>query len=137
MGDTDQTPFDMGTFGSRTTPHMGPQLRKVAASAREVLLDRAAERWQLDRSKLVVEDGKIINPITHDALYYGELSKGQPIVKVVVAEIPLKPANDWHIAGTAVPKVDGRDFVTGRHQYASDIVRPGMVYGKGASADRI
>ena len=34
MGDTDLTPFDMGTFGSRTTPQMGTQLRQAAASAR-------------------------------------------------------------------------------------------------------
>ena len=27
MGDTALTPYDMGTFGSRTTPTMGPQLR--------------------------------------------------------------------------------------------------------------
>ena len=26
MGDTDLTPWDMGTFGSRSTPTMGPQL---------------------------------------------------------------------------------------------------------------
>jgi isoquinoline 1-oxidoreductase len=32
MGDTHLTPFDMGTFGSRTTPTM-VQLRKVAAAA--------------------------------------------------------------------------------------------------------
>src|SRR4029453_10762725 len=31
---------------------------------------------------------------------------------------------------TAVPKVDGRDFVTGAHKYASDMTRPGMLYGK-------
>ena len=30
MGDTELTPFDMGTFGSRTTPTMVPQLRRVA-----------------------------------------------------------------------------------------------------------
>ena len=35
MGDTQLTPFDMGTFGSRTTPTMNLQLRKVAAAARE------------------------------------------------------------------------------------------------------
>ncbi len=38
MGDTKLTPFDMGTFGSRTTPTMNLQLRKVAAAAREVLI---------------------------------------------------------------------------------------------------
>src|SRR5437764_64633 len=59
MGDTDLTPFDMGTFGSRTTPQMGSQLRKVSASAREVLLDRAADQLEADRSTLVVSDGKV------------------------------------------------------------------------------
>src|SRR5262249_10234319 len=29
MGDTDLTPYDAGTFGSRTTPDMFPQLRKA------------------------------------------------------------------------------------------------------------
>ena len=49
MGDTQLTPFDMGTFGSRTTPTMNLQLRKVAASARDLLIDLAAARWA-DRS---------------------------------------------------------------------------------------
>src|SRR6185295_6778407 len=44
MADTAKTPFDMGTFGSRTTPTMNAQLRKVAAAARAVLADRAAAR---------------------------------------------------------------------------------------------
>ena len=43
MADTAVTPFDMGTFGSRTTPIMAPQLRKVAAAAREMLVDLAAQ----------------------------------------------------------------------------------------------
>src|ERR1019366_4134409 len=41
MGDTQLTPFDMGTFGSRTTPTMSPQLRKVAAAARNLLIGLA------------------------------------------------------------------------------------------------
>jgi len=48
MGDTELTPWDMGTFGSRTTPTMGPQLRTMAAAARQMLLELAAERWHLD-----------------------------------------------------------------------------------------
>ena len=42
MGDTQLTPFDMGTFGSRTTPTMNLQLRKVASAARDLLIDLAA-----------------------------------------------------------------------------------------------
>jgi CO/xanthine dehydrogenase Mo-binding subunit len=130
MGDTDLTPFDMGTFGSRTTPYMGPQLRRVAATAREVLLDRAAEQWQADRSTLIAADGKVTNPATRATLYYGELSRGQQLVKLVSADAALEPPAEWRIAGTDVRKIDGRDFVTGRHQYTSDLRRPEMLYGK-------
>src|SRR6266700_2895537 len=48
MGDTMLTPFDFGTVGSMTTPMMAPQLHKVAAAAREMLLDLAAEQWKTD-----------------------------------------------------------------------------------------
>src|SRR4030095_9559338 len=64
MGDTDLSPFDAGTFGSRTTPTMSPQLRKVAAVARELLTDLAAERLKVDRSSLVAADGKVTHPPT-------------------------------------------------------------------------
>ena len=59
MADTAKTPFDMGTFGSRTTPTMNSQLRKVAAAARAVLIDRAAARWNVARDTLTVTDGRI------------------------------------------------------------------------------
>src|SRR5438045_4845360 len=45
MADTALTPFDMGTFGSRTTPQMGTQLRQISAGARQVLVARAANVW--------------------------------------------------------------------------------------------
>src|SRR5213592_4746095 len=51
MADTQLTPFDRGTFGSMTTPSMSPQLRRVAAAARELLLEIAAETWKVDRSE--------------------------------------------------------------------------------------
>src|SRR5712664_3010944 len=78
--DTALTPFDAGTFGSRTTPTMTPQFRRVAAAARDLLIRVAAEEWK--------------------------------------------------IAGKPVPKVDGRAFVTGRHQYTPDLRPAGMLYGK-------
>src|SRR5919205_3813129 len=59
MGDTDRTPFDAGTFGSRTTPTMALHLHKVAASTRELLVDLAAERWGVDRAEIEVADGTI------------------------------------------------------------------------------
>src|ERR671912_1375548 len=41
MGDTARVPFDRGTFGSRTTPTMAPQLRRAAAAARLLLVGLA------------------------------------------------------------------------------------------------
>src|SRR5579872_7562353 len=62
MGDTSLTPFDMGTFGSRTTPTMGPQLRSVSAAARQNLIELAAKRWAVKGSSLVARNGKITAP---------------------------------------------------------------------------
>ena len=50
MGDTERVPYDMGTFGSLSTPRMAPQLRKAAAAARESLLELAAERLAASRA---------------------------------------------------------------------------------------
>ena len=59
MGDTQLTPFDMGTFGSRTTPTMNLQLRKVASAARDLLIDLAAKQWKADSQELSAADGKV------------------------------------------------------------------------------
>jgi isoquinoline 1-oxidoreductase len=130
MGDTDLTPFDMGTFGSRTTPTMAPQLRAAAAAARELLIDMAAERWKTDRATLAASEGKIANSKTGESIGYGELTGGKELVKVISRDAALTPAKDWKVAGTPAPKVSGREFATGEHQYASDMHRPGMLYGK-------
>ena len=130
MGDTNLVPWDAGTFGSRTTPTMAPELRNMAVAARDMLVAQAAKEWQADPSTLVAQDGKVINPKTKQSRTYGELTRGQKLVKVVEGDPELTPATQWKIAGTAVRKADGNAFVTGGHQYPSDITRPGMLYGK-------
>jgi len=129
MGDTDLVPWDAGTFGSRTTPTMGPQLRTMAAAARAMLLQSAAQRWGVDAATLTAANAKITNPKTSQSLSYGELTRGEKLVKVISGEEALTPAADWKIAGTPVLKAEGRNFVTGRHKYPADIVRPQMLFG--------
>lgn len=129
MGDTDLTPWDMGTFGSRTTPTMGPQLRTMAAAAREMLLEMAAQRWQVDAATLTAADGKVTDSKQSRSFTYGQLTRGEKLVKIVSSEERLTPATEWKIAGTAVPKVGGRDFVTGAHKFPSDMALPEMRFG--------
>jgi isoquinoline 1-oxidoreductase len=130
MGDTQLTPFDMGTFGSRTTPTMNLQLRKVAAAAREMLIGLAAAQWQIDRQHLIAADGRITDPANNRAVEYAALTKGQQLTQAVTAETPLISAARWKVAGQSALKVDGVDFVTGRHRYPSDQKLPDMLYGK-------
>lgn len=130
MGDTKLTPFDMGTFGSRTTPTMNLQLRRVAAAARDTLLTLAAKQWNTGVQHLIAEDGKITDPKTNRSLEYAALTKGQQLTQSLPAEDPLIRAADWKVAGQPVSKVNGRDFVTGAHRYPSDQKLPGMLYGK-------
>jgi isoquinoline 1-oxidoreductase len=130
MGDTDLTPFDAGTFGSQTTPRMVPQLRKAAATAREMLLDLAAEKWGVDRAALTVSGGKVADPKTGRSAGFGELTEGRKLLQTISDSAPLTPPEQWKVAGTPLAKVNGRAIVTGRHRYPSDVTRPGMLYGK-------
>jgi isoquinoline 1-oxidoreductase len=130
MSDTGLTPFDMGTFGSMTTPTMAAQLRRASAAAREALLDMAAERWMGDRARLTVADGTITDAGTKQTVKFGELTQGKKLLKKITGDLSVTPPAKWRVAGTSVPKVDGQAIVTGKHRYASDVKRPGMLYGK-------
>ena len=130
MGDTQLTPFDMGTFGSRTTPTMSPQLRKAASAARELLIGLAAAEWKVDRQRLIAADGKITDPQSKRSVEYGALIKGQQLTQTIDAGDALLPATQWKVQGQSAGKVDGRDFVTGKHRYPIDRKLPGMLHGK-------
>jgi isoquinoline 1-oxidoreductase len=130
MGDTKLCPFDAGTFGSRTTPDMAQRLRRIAAAARELLMDLAAEEWKADRAALTVAAGKVVHKETKAELSFGKLTKGEKITKAVAENPPTTSAAQWQIAGQSPPKINGSDFVTGRHKYASDVALPGLLHGK-------
>ncbi|HEV2287989.1 MAG TPA: molybdopterin cofactor-binding domain-containing protein [Candidatus Acidoferrales bacterium] len=130
MGDTQLTPFDMGTFGSRTTPQMGTQLRSVAWAARSVLVGLAAKKWTVDAGQLVAENGAVSDRSGGRSITYGELAQGQALAQVMPTEDPVTPATEWKIAGQPIHKIGARDFVTGRHKYTPDLKLPGMLYGK-------
>jgi nicotinate dehydrogenase subunit B len=129
LADTALTPFDAGTFGSRTTPTITPQLRKVAAAARDLLVAKAAKRWNVAAEKLVAGEGKVSDPASGKSLRYAELARDIDAQKPP-AEDPIKPASQWTVAGKPVPKVDAREFVTGAHQYTTDLRPEGILYGK-------
>jgi nicotinate dehydrogenase subunit B len=130
MGDTKLTPYDRGTFGSRTTPEMNLQLRRVASAARDTLIALAATQWQVDRKRLIAADGTITDSESRRTVEYAALVKGKQLTETLPVEDPLIPAAQWTVAGKPLPKVEGRDFVTGKHRYPCDQKLPDMLYGK-------
>jgi nicotinate dehydrogenase subunit B len=130
MGDTDLTPFDMGTFGSMSTPQMGTQLRKLGAAARELLIGLAAEKWKTERSRLRASDGRVRVARGKRSLGYGELVAGRRAKELVRGDVAMSPPARWATAGSPAAKTGARDVVTGRHRYVGDLRLPEMLFGK-------
>jgi CO/xanthine dehydrogenase Mo-binding subunit len=130
MGDTELTPFDMGTFGSRTTPTMVPQLRRVAEAARNILIEVAAKEWNVSAANLKAANAKVTDPASGKSLTYAELARGKTLAQLLPDADPISPPSEWTVAGQPLPKVDGRDFVTGRHQYTTDLRPENLLYAK-------
>jgi isoquinoline 1-oxidoreductase len=128
--DTALTPFDFGTVGSRSTPTMTPQLRRVAAAARDLLVQVAAKEWNVPAEGLKAADAKVTDPASGRSLRYAELARGKTLAQNLPAEDPVTPAAEWTVAGKSIPKVNARSFVTGKHQYTPDLRMPGTLYGK-------
>ncbi len=130
MGDTALTPFDMGTFGSRSTPYMSPQLRRAASAARDLLLSQAATEWKTTPDKLTASDGKITNPASGATLTYAQLAQGKTLARDMPDADPITPPEQWTVAGKSAPKVDARAFVTGQHQYTPDLRPANVLHAK-------
>lgn len=129
MGDTDRVPFDAGTFGSRSTPQMGMQLRTAAAAAKKALFERAAEEWRVDVATLSVADGVVRHARSGRTASIGQLTRGERIVRTIDDDVALTPADRWTVCGTSMLKMTGHDIVTGRHLYTSDLRPDGALVG--------
>jgi len=129
MGDTDLCPYDMGTFGSRSIPDAGENLRATAASARELLLSTAADLWDVDTEGLVASDGAVRESDGDASITYGELLHGEQRVERA-ADVSVSPETGWRTAGAPIPKVTAGAIVTGAQRYPTDLSRPGMLRGR-------
>ncbi len=134
MADTGLVPDDGGTYGSRSTPSTIPAVRAGCASARALLVGLAAERWGVAPSSIDVQDGCARDEKGDRKLAYADLAADAEAAKAlergVSREVALASVASWRTMGVSVPRPNGRDIVAGSHEYPSDVVRPGMLYGK-------
>ena len=128
LGDTDMVPWDMGTFGSQSTARVGLQLRKAAATAREALLQLAADRLDLPASDLRAADGVVSSGEGTPSVTYADLLRDVAMERAVEDEVALTPASQFTAAGRDRPRIDAIARVTGAAKYSQDIAPEGMLF---------
>ncbi|HXW47543.1 MAG TPA: molybdopterin cofactor-binding domain-containing protein, partial [Streptosporangiaceae bacterium] len=129
MADTDISPFDAGTFGSRSMPHAAPPLRAAAAAAFRLLRAAAADRFSLTADALTAADGIFAGPDGAPSAGYGELVAGQRRVELVPPDAPVTPAARWRAAGRPARPAGAVDVVTGAKKFPSDLRADAMLHG--------
>jgi isoquinoline 1-oxidoreductase subunit beta len=134
MADTSLVPDDGITAGSGSTPRTVPAVRQGAAAARDLLIDFACKRWNVDRNAVQLNNGKVTEAAGQRALTYADLAASDDAVKAleqpISSDVAFTAVKEWKILGNPASRPNGRDIVTGAHKYPSDITRPGMLYGK-------
>ena len=133
LADTALVPDDGITAGSRTSPSTVPAVRQACATARECLVEFAAKTWSVERKSVEVRDGKALDGVSGHSLGYSDLANSEEaktFAETAPSDTELTPVKDWKVLGNPLLRPNGRDIVLGRHQYPSDIARPGMLYGK-------
>ena len=142
MGDTSNT-TDQGGVGGSTSIMLGAKpLRNVAATARFLLLQVAAQRLGAPVEQLEVRDG--IVSVTGDAaksISYGDLAAGAELndaLKVSGRGFALnvegtgkpKDPTKYTVVGKPLPRVDMAPKILGQWQYVTDVRVPGMLHGR-------
>jgi isoquinoline 1-oxidoreductase subunit beta len=115
------------TSGSGSTVGTYNALRKAGATAREMLIAAAAERWSVDASSCRADQGTVVHLATGRKLTYGELAAAAARQRVP-DNPPLKHPKDFRIIGKPLNRIDGRTIVTGQAVYGIDVHVPGMLY---------
>ena len=117
----------MATGGSRAIRESQEYLRKAGASAREMLLEAAAQKWGVPKSELKVENGVITHVPTGRKVTFGEIADAAAKLQPPT-DVKLKDPKDWKLVGKAQARFDIPDKVMGRPVYGIDVRIPGMLY---------
>ncbi|MFG6428558.1 xanthine dehydrogenase family protein molybdopterin-binding subunit [Roseateles sp. LYH14W] len=114
----------MSTGGSRGVRESHEYVRKGGALARALLIQAAANQWNV----AVVECATSSGWVTHAGkkLSYGSLA-AEAAKLAAPADIQLKPAKDWKLAGRPMKRLDTRPKLDGSLVYGMDLQLPGML----------
>jgi nicotinate dehydrogenase subunit B len=129
-GDTALTPDQGRTSGSNGIQRGGMQLRRAAATARQALIELAAQRLNAAPDDLVAKDGEIKVKNGGAGIKFAELIGGRSFNLKLNSKAPLKDPATYTLVGKPLPRPDVPAKCTGGFTYMQDFSVPGMVHAR-------
>jgi isoquinoline 1-oxidoreductase beta subunit len=117
---------NFSTGGSRGIRESHDYVRKGGATARMMLVQAAANEWQVPVTELRAANSVVTHVPTGRTLGYGHLAPAAARL-APPAEVALKDPKDWKIVGKRLARLDTVDKVTGAQVYGLDLKMPGML----------
>src|SRR5215510_15134271 len=117
----------MATGGSQSIRSSQEYLRKAGATAREMLIAAAAQRWKVDASDCDAENGAVIHRPSGRKVRFGQVAQAASKLEPP-AEVRLKDPKDWNLLGRSAKRLDIRDKVAGKPIFGIDVQLPNMLY---------
>ncbi len=127
--DSARGPNEIMTVGSMSVEDSGTAMRQVAAEARQVLLELAAERLGSPLERLEVEDGSVRVRGSDRRTDYWELMGGREFRRRVTGEAVPKAPERHRVVGKPGPRIDLRAKLTGG-AFLHDLAPPGLLFGR-------
>lgn len=115
------------TGGSGAVPHSWKLLRNAGATARQMLVQAAAKRWNVSPEECTANNGFVIHSNSGKKLSFGELAEEASKISVPT-DIKLKDRKDFKLIGKEIKNVANNDIVTGKGLFGLDFHREGMLY---------
>jgi isoquinoline 1-oxidoreductase beta subunit len=115
------------TGGSMSLRGAWMALRPAGAAVRMMLIEAAAQRWNVDAAGCHAADGKVIHAASGRTLGYGALADAAARLPLPSAPALTKAA-DYKVIGTSLPRVDTPDKITGAAVFGIDARPVGVRY---------
>lgn len=116
--------------GSRSMRHFLAPMRRVGASARQMLEAAAAAQWKVPVTEVQARNHEVIHAASGRRIGYGDLAEAamrQPVP--AHNQLRLKQPDAFRYIGRGkILPVDSRDIAQGKATYGIDVRLPGMVY---------
>lgn len=129
--DTDFTPDQGTTSGSQSTPtnFNHQNLALAAATAREALLNLAAQKLSEPAADLALADG-VITAKSGRQVSYGELVGDKHFNLPLSTTAKRRSAAQWTVLGKPVPSLDRVALMTGQFEFLHSVRLSGMLHGR-------